>query len=74
MFLGEVRVWQHLSHPHLLPFLGVLFDEHVSLVSPFVDHGSLPLYLSSHPNADRARFVSAQTFRALAYTDVERFR
>lgn len=59
-FLGEVRVWQSLSHPHLLPLLGVLFDEHVSLVSPFVENGSLPAYLIKNPNADRTRFVSSE--------------
>lgn len=57
-FMGELHVWQNLFHPHLLPFLGVLFDEHVSLVSPFVDNGSLPMYLMDHPDADRPRFVS----------------
>lgn len=59
---GEVRVWQRLSHPHPLPLLGVLSDEHVSLVSPFIDNESLPVYLSENQNADRARLVSTETF------------
>lgn len=62
MFLAEVRVWQGLCHPHLLPLLGVMFDEHISLVSPFIDNGSLPGYLAEHPDADRAKFVSSSTF------------
>lgn len=59
--MGEVRVWQSLSHRHLLPFLGVLFDDYVSLVSPFIDNGPLPAYLSKHEDSDRVRFVSNGT-------------
>lgn len=57
-FLGEVQLWQSLSHPHLLPFLGVLFDDRISLVSPFVENGSLPEYLLKHPDSNYVKFVS----------------
>lgn len=51
-------MWHSLQHEHLLPLLGVLIDEDVSLISPFVDNGSLPDYLRMRPHADRHRFVS----------------
>lgn len=56
-FLREVRVWQTLQHEQILPLLGVLIDEYVSLVSPFINNGSLPGYLVRNPNSDRKRFV-----------------
>lgn len=51
-------MWQGLSHPHLLPFLGIMIDGDIALVSPFVENGSVPDYLFMHPGADRPKFVS----------------
>lgn len=58
-FLREVRVWQGLQHEHLLPLLGILIGDDISLISPFVDNGSLPNFLLKHPNTDRERLVRA---------------
>lgn len=58
-FLKEASVWRNLTHPFILPFLGIfIYQGYFYLVSPFVENGALPSYLAKHPEADRPRLVS----------------
>jgi serine/threonine protein kinase len=43
----EVLVWQRLTHENVLPLLGTVshFGRYMSLVSPWMDNGSLMQYL-----------------------------
>ncbi|KAG8917266.1 hypothetical protein FRC02_003208, partial [Tulasnella sp. 418] len=51
----EVNIWSRLTHPNVVPLLGVstLFDELPSLISPWYANGSLTSYLSDFPQVDR---------------------
>ena len=43
----EILVWQRLNHENVLPLLGTVshFGRYMSLVSPWMDNGSLMQYL-----------------------------
>ncbi|KAG2017855.1 TKL/TKL-ccin protein kinase [Coprinopsis cinerea AmutBmut pab1-1] len=58
--LHEVVIWCQLVHRNVLPFLGIHESEEgwISLVSPWMRHGSLPRYLSQKPNANRLLLIS----------------
>ncbi|KIO23980.1 hypothetical protein M407DRAFT_213838, partial [Tulasnella calospora MUT 4182] len=63
----EAQVWRLLRHPHILEFIGIYkAGDHMYLVSPFIENGTLAEYIATHPNADRIRFLS-ETADALAY-------
>ncbi|KAG8726535.1 hypothetical protein FRC12_023310, partial [Ceratobasidium sp. 428] len=50
----ELRAWQGLAHPNILPFIGVVCVDNVyfGMVSPYMSNGSAPQYLSNNPKAD----------------------
>ena len=51
--------FQELQHPNILPFFGIYsFDNKLHLVSPFMENGTLDLYLHASPDADRLKLVS----------------
>jgi len=60
-FTKEAIVWRQLSHCNILPFYGVYHVENnsptVCLVSPWMENGSLPKFLSRFPNTDRISLV-----------------
>jgi serine/threonine protein kinase len=43
----ELSIWQRLNHENVVPLLGITsdFGRYMSLVSPWLDHGSLSHYL-----------------------------
>lgn len=43
MLLGEGLLMFGLSHPNILPIIGVSVEERLSLVYPFVNGGNLKL-------------------------------
>ncbi|KAJ8085103.1 hypothetical protein PM082_003887 [Marasmius tenuissimus] len=52
----ETLVWTRLSHPNLLPFIGVnttLFPEGFCLVSPWMTNGDIIGFLERNPGHDR---------------------
>ncbi|KAJ8077777.1 hypothetical protein PM082_002210 [Marasmius tenuissimus] len=55
-YMREAIVWKHLSHPNLLPFLGMYYldenREDLCLVSPWMDKGDLHRYLKETPRED----------------------
>lgn len=60
----ECRTWGQLSHPNILPFLGVCL-EHISetslvpcFVSPWMDNGTVINFIRNHPNVSRLPLVS----------------
>ena len=50
-------VWKHLTHPNIVPLLGVTLDP-PQLVSDRMPGGDLTEYVASHPDADRISLVS----------------
>ena len=57
-FYQEVLIWGRLSHPNILPFLGVdarTFP--LAAVSTWMQYGNLREYLSHFPNASRLGLV-----------------
>ncbi|KAJ8085104.1 serine/threonine protein kinase, AGC [Marasmius tenuissimus] len=56
----ETLVWTRLSHPNLLPFIGVntmLFPEGFCLVSPWMANGDIIGFLKRNPGHDRLASV-----------------
>jgi len=49
-------VWKHLTHPNVLPLLGVTITP-LQLISNWMSGGHLPNYLENHPDADRLGLV-----------------
>ncbi|KAG8895299.1 hypothetical protein FRB99_000658 [Tulasnella sp. 403] len=65
---SEAKVWEGLDHPNVLLFMGTAEDKdkHLYLISPWMENGSLKMYLPKHPDANRPRFL-LETADALKY-------
>ena len=59
-------VWKHLTHPNIVPLLGVTADP-PQLISDRMPGGNLTEYIANHPDADRIGLVS-DLFTSLAET------
>ncbi|KAJ6516341.1 kinase-like domain-containing protein, partial [Mycena sanguinolenta] len=47
----EALIWRQLSHPNLLPFLGLyMLDDRLCLISPWMDNGDLKDFLKDAPS------------------------
>ena len=60
----EVLIWKRLSHPNVLPLLGVSVSEnprHFRIVSEWMANGNVMEYIKSNPEANRLRLVSPAT-------------
>ncbi|KAF9258246.1 kinase-like protein [Marasmius fiardii PR-910] len=60
-FHKEALLWTQLSHPNLLPFLGVnttLFPRRPCLVSPWMANGQITKFLELNPGHDRLKVIS----------------
>ena len=51
-----VVVWKNLSHPNVVPLLGVTIDP-IQLVSGWMPDVDLTGYITDHPDADRLNLV-----------------
>ena len=63
-FCREIIVWKHLSHPNILPLLGVSLSMRpysFRMVSPWMKNGNVMEYTRSNPSADRLKLVSTLT-------------
>ncbi|CAE6538083.1 unnamed protein product [Rhizoctonia solani] len=50
----ELYHWSKLRHPNTLPLMGLaLFRGYISMISEWMDHGSLTDYLRKYPDVDR---------------------
>ena len=58
IFCQEAVVWKHLTHPNVLPLLGVTVTP-FQLISSWMSGGDLPYYLKENPDADRLELVCA---------------
>lgn len=59
-FFRECSLWMTLSHPNIVPFLGIAIESENSLamVSPFFAFGDLRTYLQQHgEDVDRLKLV-----------------
>ena len=59
-------IWNQLSHPNILPFLGIADIPGLStcLVSPWIDNGNSVAYLTEHPDVMPLPIVST-LFKAM---------
>lgn len=66
--MNEMRIWSSLSHENILPFLGFCFyssdgkDQHsddaiFSLVSPWMNNGTVVEYAMRDPRVDPVKLV-----------------
>ena len=63
-FCREIVVWKNLSHPNVLPLLGVSFSTRpysFHMASPWMKNGNVTEYTRSNPSANRLQLVSAFT-------------
>ncbi|KAJ7191529.1 kinase-like domain-containing protein [Mycena pura] len=70
----EALVWQNLQHDFILPFLGVdmdTFSPAISLVSPWMKHGTILQYLRMKGREDVPRFIR-EIAEGVAYLHVSR--
>jgi hypothetical protein len=49
-------MWKHLTHPNVLPLLGVIIDD-FQLISNWMPGGNLFDYIKKHSDADRLGLV-----------------
>ncbi|KAJ3566369.1 hypothetical protein NP233_g7051 [Leucocoprinus birnbaumii] len=57
-WIKELVLWAHMSHPNILPFCGVMVENHTSaqricLVSPYMKNGNLCNYVARLPQKSR---------------------
>ncbi|KDQ16398.1 hypothetical protein BOTBODRAFT_90107, partial [Botryobasidium botryosum FD-172 SS1] len=63
----EAKVWRQLSHPNVLPFLGLCtLDSVPYLISPWMENGHVLDYVQKNPDVDRVRLL-AQVADGLEY-------
>ena len=58
-FYREIVAWKYVSHPNVLPFLGVsetLFS--FCIISPWLRNGNIVEYIQKHREANRLHLVS----------------
>ncbi|KAG8963598.1 hypothetical protein FRC03_002793 [Tulasnella sp. 419] len=58
-FLREATIWARLTHPNIVPFLGLTWENSIvaGLVSPWYDNGNIVEYLHVHPGANRSHLL-----------------
>ncbi|EIN13116.1 kinase-like protein [Punctularia strigosozonata HHB-11173 SS5] len=59
-FCKEAALWKRLRHPNVVPFLGVsttAFEGRLCLLSPWLAHGHVRMYLEDHPDSNRLKFL-----------------
>lgn len=57
-FCREAVVWKRLTHPNVLPLLGITLTP-FQFISNWISGGNLLQYVQKHPDADQLRLVSA---------------
>ena len=59
-FYREVVTWKRLSHPNILELIGVMADEKkCSMVSPWMENGSIVEFLRGNSQANPLKLVCA---------------
>ncbi|KAG8725324.1 hypothetical protein FRC09_002206 [Ceratobasidium sp. 395] len=63
----EIYTWSKLKHPNVLELSGLaIFRDQISIVSPWMENGTLPEYITKNPTIDRPK-LCAQISTGLAY-------
>lgn len=60
----EVIAWKHLSHPNILPLLGVSIstdERSLRILTEWMTNGNVVRYARSNPTANRLQLVSPLT-------------
>lgn len=68
-------MWHRLSHPNILPFLGVCkrIGPSPAMISPMYENGDVGKYLRNNPTADRLDIVSSNQHTLLLLLTLHRF-
>ena len=64
-FCREIICWKHLSHPNILPLLGVSVSKtprRFRILSEWMPNGNLMAYTKSNPEANRLQLVCPLSF------------
>ncbi|CAE6502587.1 unnamed protein product, partial [Rhizoctonia solani] len=63
----ELYVWSKCEHPNVMPLLGMaLYKDRMAMISPWMEHGTMVVYLSRYPQVDRYA-MCAQVAEGVAY-------
>ncbi|CAE6470570.1 unnamed protein product [Rhizoctonia solani] len=63
----ELYVWSKCKHPNILELTGVaLFRNHIAMISPWMENGSLQKFLPEHPELNRYE-TSVQIADSISY-------
>jgi len=66
-FYREIVGWKYLSHPNVVPFLGVSeASPHLSIISPWLSNGNIVVFTRRNPRVNRLRLL-AQAACGLKY-------
>jgi serine/threonine protein kinase len=59
-YMDEVVIWRYTRHPNIVPFIGTycLFAGRLTLVSEWMQNGTIMSFLKAHPEEHRRRYVS----------------
>jgi len=64
-FYREIARWKYISHPNVLPFIGVLEKspglDGLAIVNPWLENGNILQYVSVNPDADRFQLLAQAT-------------
>jgi len=63
-FCQEAVIWKRLTHPNVLPLLGVTITP-LQLISNWISGGNLPEYIQKHPDADLLGLVGVSSVVAV---------
>jgi len=53
----EAVIWKRMSHPNVLPFIGVTLSEELSTVSPWMENGNVLNYLGDNHEANPIKLL-----------------
>ncbi|QRV95661.1 Tyrosine kinase catalytic domain protein [Ceratobasidium sp. AG-Ba] len=63
----ELHTWGKCNHPNVLKLLGLArFHDQIAMISPWMEYGELPKYLSQNPKVNRYH-ISAQVSEGLSH-------
>jgi len=61
-FYREIARWKYISHPNVLPFIGVSEKlpglDRLSIVNSWLENGNILQYVGVNPDVDRFQLVS----------------